>query len=100
MQGRLMGEEAHGWVGDRVFQIRAAGTAPIRSIEVIRNGEVVHTVTPGEDVFEGSWCDQDPIDGLIQEPAFDSLEPFCYYYLRVTQVDMNQAWSSPIWVTA
>ena len=99
MSGNMMGEEVQGCSGDRSFQIRVAGTRPIRTIEVIRNGIVVHTVRPGADVYEETWCDQEPIDPLIQEPAFDNLEPFCYYYLRVIQVDMNQAWSSPIWLT-
>ncbi len=92
----LMGSEVSGWEGDRAFQIRAAGTRPIDRVEVIRNGEVVYEERPEAYVVETTFCDTEPPG--FQEPAFAGLSPFCYYYVRITQRDRNQAWSSPIWI--
>ncbi|MDA0746839.1 MAG: hypothetical protein O2954_09985, partial [bacterium] len=93
----LMGEEVSGWTGDRMFQILVAGTGPIERVEVVRNGEVVFEHLASEDVVETVFCDRDA--PAFCEPAFPGLAPFCYYYLRVTQQDRNQAWSSPIWIS-
>jgi hypothetical protein len=95
----LMGEETRGWKGDRTFQITAAGTAPIEKVEVIRNGDVVFDLRPDGYVVETSFCDHEPVDHLMRPAAFEELDPFCYYYLRITQRDRNQAWSSPIWLS-
>ncbi len=95
----LMGEEAHGWTGDRDFRIVAAGTAPIEKVEVVRNGDVVFEQRPDAYVVDTSFCDQATLSDLIRPAAFETLDQFCYYYLRITQQDRNQAWSSPIWVS-
>ena len=92
----LMGEEVLGWEGDRVLQVRAAGTRPIDRVEVIRNGEVVYEESPGAYTVETTFCDSRPL--TFQMPVFSGLSPFCYYYVRITQRDQNQAWSSPIWI--
>jgi len=67
-------------------QIYAMGTRPLVSVEVIRNGSV----------FRDFAC-----NGLLETFQFiDSgeAERDDYYYVRVTQEDGHQAWSSPIWL--
>ena len=98
MGDRVMGEEAPGWTGERRILIRAAGTRPIDRVEVIRNGETVYEERPEAYTVETEYCDADPVAPLFRQPAFPELASFCYYYIRITQRDGNQAWSSPIWV--
>jgi hypothetical protein len=74
------------------FAVIVLGTGPIATVEVLRNGSVVHTArppanAPAEVRFE--WEDAAP-------PAAEKAN---YYYVRVTQTNGQMAWSSPIWVT-
>ena len=74
-----------------------AGTASIYSIEIIRNGSVIHTIYPKQSNVDFSYDDSDMI-GQIALAAADEAPPFIYYYLRITQEDGHIAWSSPIWI--
>jgi hypothetical protein len=65
----------------------AVGTNKISSVEIIRNGHVIYSIEPYTDYYLGEWEDT-CIEG----------EKVLYYYLRVTQVDGNMAWSSPVFV--
>lgn len=72
--------------GDLPIALQVVACEPIRSVEIIRNGEPVYQ-QPGE----GVWMQllvEDP-----QPPAGTS-----WYYARVVQDDGNLAWSSPVWV--
>ena len=68
---------------------------------MVRNGEDVYSVAPGEQDWRASVQFTDDSD--LSEVAFDAAgwfdRPFLYYYLRVTCASGAQAWSSPIWVT-
>ena len=64
------------------------GTGLIDRVEVLRNGEVVHTERPGKDEARFVWEDPKPLKG----------EQASYYYVRVLQKDGQMAWASPIWV--
>ena len=97
---RLMGEEIAGFSGARTFTIRAAGTHIIDRLEVIRNGTVVYTEIPKTDAVETAYTDDEPLETLYRQAEFPNLDPFCYYYVRVTQRDLNQSWSSPIWLSS
>ncbi|KPJ64280.1 hypothetical protein AMK68_01955, partial [candidate division KD3-62 bacterium DG_56] len=68
------------------LSVRVVGTADIERIDVIRNQVCLHTVRG-----EGRSAEFQVTD--------DAAQPKNYYYLRVTQVDGELAWSSPIWVT-
>jgi hypothetical protein len=74
-----------------------AGTQLLKRIEIVRNGVVVYDVRPDDWTFEAGYVDDDSLEALWRAATFPSLAPFVYYYLRVTQEDRNQAWSSPIW---
>jgi hypothetical protein len=70
----------------RLGQIYVLGTAVLISVEVIKNNEVMERF---------------PCTGLMEEYTFSDETygtPGDYYYVRVTQSDGHQAWSSPIWL--
>src|SRR5262249_19714983 len=69
------------------FQIKVMGTDRLMQVEVIRDGEFVFTTRPEGANAEITYVDNNPVRG--QES---------WYYVRVTQIDRNLAWSSPIWV--
>jgi len=67
------------------LSVRVVGTADIERIDVIRNQVCLQTVRGEGRAAEFQVTDPAP-------------QPETYYYLRVTQVDGELAWSSPIWV--
>jgi hypothetical protein len=73
------------------------GTDLIEKVEIIRNGEVFHTLTPKGDELEFDFNDDRPLEDICIIPK-NNQYPFVYYYLRVFQRDKHMAWSSPIWV--
>jgi hypothetical protein len=81
-----MGEEI-AMAGSPRFNISVLGTAPIRRLAIIRDNETI-----------ALWHDLGPTIDLEWEER-ELLSGTHYYYVRVTQVDGNMAWSSPIWVT-
>ena len=82
----LMGEQTHLNSGNPTLQIRAAGTAPIDEIQIIRSNRVIATLRPNTRDVDLKHIDPDPLPG----PS--------YYYVRLHQTDGNVAWGSPIWV--
>jgi len=80
----------------RTVHVSAAAQSDITTIELIRNGEVIHkhSCAGWHDALtytdEGDW----------EEVAFESqyLGKFVYYYVRVTCSSGAQAWSSPVWL--
>lgn len=74
-----------------------AGSCNLKSIEVIRNGEVIHTFYPKTYFLDFTYDDMVPLETVAIEGG--SGKPrFIYYYLRATQEDGHMAWGSPIWV--
>jgi hypothetical protein len=73
--------EAHG------VRYRFVGTERLRRVEIIRDGEVVHSVEPYVDEIEDEWRD-----------TSDDARQARYYYVKATQVDGSVAWLSPVWV--
>ncbi len=59
-------------------------------MDVLRDGEVVHTYRPEKQSEEAKfdWEDAKPKKG----------DKASYYYVRVVQKDGQMAWASPIWV--
>ena len=73
-----------------------AGTSKLKKVEIIRNGEVIHTFQPENYHFDYYYDDQETPEKIAIECK--GKDPFIFYYLRVIQEDGNVAWSSPIWV--
>lgn len=79
-----------------------AGTKIVTSIEIIRNGDLLHTIHPNSYHADFYYDDMDvlskvTLDGGKSTDGVARL-PFVFYYIRVKQEDGNVAWSSPIWV--
>jgi len=72
--------------GGREMSVRVHACSPLDRIDIYRNGRGIHThYTDALDVgfdFEDREC-----------PAGS-----CFYLVKVTQIDGEMAWSSPIWV--
>jgi hypothetical protein len=85
-----------GLMGDEVrtdkpgLDVVVLGTGPLDRVEVLRDGEVLHTARPEKESAElrFHWDDPKPRKGAKAS----------YYYVRVIQKDGQMAWASPIWV--
>jgi hypothetical protein len=69
------------------IRVKAVGTRPILNAEILRNGQSIYKSSPGEKEIEVRYRDLEPEPGAVS-----------YYYVRLSQVDGQTAWSSPIWV--
>jgi hypothetical protein len=98
MNDMPMGSEVSGHIGPRTFSIIAAGTDRLASVELLRNSEVIERAEPDALTFVGEFTDETPLDDVLLPPVNETKQPFCFYYLRVTQVDGHTAWASPVWV--
>jgi hypothetical protein len=74
-----------------------AGMEDLESVEIIRNGEVIHRIEPEGPACEYAYDDMEPLSSVALK-AKHAAHPFVFYYLRVTQKDGHMAWGSPIWV--
>ncbi|MCB1111809.1 MAG: DUF3604 domain-containing protein [Chlamydiales bacterium] len=75
-----------------------AGTDEIKTIEIIRNGEVIETIKPQNTYhIDFEYDDMVSLEKVAIKPS-DKKSSFVFYYLRITQNDGNMAWSSPIWI--
>jgi len=68
------------------FKIKVFGTDTLQQVEIIKDGKFVFTTSPDSKSAEFTYADNAPPQGES------------WYYVRVTQLDRNLAWSSPIWV--
>lgn len=96
-----MGEEVStitkpGLVINRHISGFVAGTSPVKLIEIVRNGDVIHTFEPKVNNYDFTFDDfVDLKEVMIKQKEG---KPFVFYYLRITQVDHHMAWTSPIWI--
>ena len=87
LDGSIMGTEIKAERGAKLpYQITVAGTDRISRIEMVVNGAE-------ELIWAYDGTDYVKLDG---ERAFDRKSN--WVYVRVTQIDRQMAWSSPIWV--
>jgi len=68
------------------LQIHVVGTGPIATLEIVRNAEPCHSLSPGTAQVNLTWTDPAP---LTAETS---------YYIRIVQADEELAWSTPLWV--
>jgi hypothetical protein len=81
---QLMGEDIRSSQAP-TLTVKVIGTGPIAKVEVIRQGQVVFSTSPGTVTAEFDWQDNEPA------------QPERAYYVRVVQADEQMAWSSPQW---
>jgi len=93
---RLIFRSGDRWMGERftasalpVFQIEIDGTAPLKSLDVYQDGNVVRRmpIPAGRKSLSTTYRPDKYFTGKH------------YLYIHLIQADGNQAWSSPIWVT-
>ena len=96
--GASMGRIVDGFDAARPRDVRvsAAAVSEITSIDIVRNGETIHSTAPGD--WRGSVAFTDAAD--LAPIALDSMHlgRFACYYVRVTCTSGAQAWSSPVWL--
>ncbi|MBT3379527.1 MAG: hypothetical protein HN742_25590 [Lentisphaerae bacterium] len=78
----------------RTVRAQVAGITDLESVEIIRNGQVVHSATPEGWKTELNWRDTTPLDEVALT-ADDGAARFAYYYVRATTVGGGKVWSSP-----
>jgi len=83
---------------ERRLTCRAVGEQPLQKIEIVRNGEDVHTHEAASDDESFEWMDTSPFDEIALASRFHDGQRFIFYYMRVTQQDGELAWASPIWI--
>lgn len=86
INGHSFGEE---FVTDNIpltIEYSVKGTDLLLSVELVSNNGTVFCEQPKSAKY---------LKGIWKLPAPMS---HAFYYLRVTQVDFNMAWSSPIWI--
>jgi hypothetical protein len=71
--------------------VRVVGTAPIKRIDIIKDNNYIHKVSPGRKEVSFEYVDR----AYGDRPAASGES---YYYVRAEQDDTQLAWSSPIWV--
>ena len=79
----LMGAVLPASETQREFYFSIKGEDKLKSVDIIRNGELYHRYRPDTIAFEEMLTIQD--------------EEKAYYYVRATQFDNHIAYSSPIW---
>ncbi|MCD6407560.1 DUF3604 domain-containing protein [bacterium] len=82
----------------REFYIEFHGTAPLKQIDIIRNGEIIHSFKKEKNDLKVKWKDTEPIEEIFFPETEFSEVPFIYYYVRVIQKDGEVAWASPVWI--
>lgn len=97
MGSELSTAEKQGLIVNRHLSGFVAGTTNLRSVEIIRNGELLKSFECNEYSLEFAYDDLMPLNKVALEGK-NKKPPFVYYYLRVVQEDGHMAWSSPIWV--
>lgn len=80
----------------RRIAVRCAAKSTIETIEIVRNGKCVHSVTPNDWQAECEWSDSESLATVALRDATDQ-NPFVYYYVRVATASGARAWSSPCW---
>lgn len=85
--GRALGEEVE-TEGAPSVQALVVAPAPIRRLEVVRDGAFVYSIEPNQTRAELLYSDVDLKPGAS-----------AYYYVRALIGENDIAWSSPVWVT-
>jgi hypothetical protein len=87
INGQPMGSELT-CSGDRQLKIGVYGTVTIERVDIIRNNRVWQSI-------EGDGR----LDIEVTMMDSSSERDTDYYYVHIVQVDGEQAWSSPVWVS-
>lgn len=90
-------ESNRGLIQERHISAQIYGTSEVDRIEIVRNNVEICTYR-GDDVDVAfDWVDQQDLTRIVLQREVRGRAQSCYYYLRITQVDGEIAWTSPIW---
>ena len=78
------------------IDVLVAARSEIVRVDLVRNGETVHTVSP--ETWQTRFQFDEEIDVRRISQSSQSGGSFVYYYVRVTCTSGAQAWSSPVWI--
>jgi len=98
MGSELQATEMPGLRTRRSIRAEFHGTAPLRQLDIIRNNQIVHTLTEPLLDLEHEWTDNTLLDDSLLPPARHCDHAFCFYYVRAVQQDAEVVWGSPIWI--
>ena len=99
MGSEISTENKPGLLVNRHISGDVAGTSELEAIEIIRNGELIHTIKPEGYSTHYEFDDMTDLAKVSIKPkGKKEAPPFVYYYVRIIQKDGHIAWSSPIWV--
>ncbi len=87
----FMGDSLRTEQTEATFRIRCRGTATVRRIDVLADGEPLHTFRPSM---------KKPRRKVTLRERLTLAGGRHAYTVRIRQADRNMAWSSPIWITA
>ena len=105
VDGHGMGQLVEVEPGDRVtnrerhVRVTVHGTSLVDRVEIVRNNVDVCTYRGESEDVSFDWTDQQALDRIALPRAMRGGALTCYYYARVTQLDGEIAWSSPVWFT-
>jgi len=96
--GAAMGQQLAWPDATKPREIRAtvAAQSDITAIDVVRNGETLHTQAPGDWQADMRFVDQDDLSPMVLTSSH--IGGYVYYYIRITCASGAQAWSSPVWL--
>ncbi len=98
--GRAMGEDAEAGDPKQPRRVRAliAAESDIVRVDVVRNGQDVHSQPGNGWRMDMDWTDEADLRSVALDPTPAAPRPFVYYYFRVTCSSGAQAWTSPVWL--
>ncbi len=81
----------------RLFKFRIISPIRVKSLEIVRNGDVLISKKYDKFVIEDDLTDSDLFSDIALT-HISKTERFIFYYLRIFLDFENMAWSSPIWI--
>ena len=101
--GHLMGSELStvqkpGIAINRHISGFISGTAPLKKVEIIRNGEVLTAFESKTPYLDFTYDDMDNLCKVSLLDKQKDSSPFSFYYVRAIQEDGHMVWTSPIWI--
>jgi len=80
----------------REVTVTAAAPTALSSVDLVRNGETIDSVTVDNWQGECRFVDETPLKDALLVSHDD--RQFAYYYVRINGATGAQAWSSPVWL--
>ncbi len=80
----------------RKISFSIAAQTDINCLEIVRNGDVIHSMNPGTWRLEGFFEDKEKLSGLYLNS--DYCGEFVFYYIRIRTRSNALGWSGPVFL--